>query len=89
VVSGEINYQLTYTGTVTRFSQGGLPRGLNLDTKTGAITGRPEVADTYTIHFTAYNGTAKSNTLTLEWTVEPLPAGTVGTYYALLDRHPW
>ncbi|MBV6499422.1 MAG: hypothetical protein CJBNEKGG_01878 [Prosthecobacter sp.] len=89
VVSGEISYQLEYTGTVTRFSQGGLPRGLNLDTKTGAITGRPEVAGTYTIHFTAYNGTAKSNTLSLEWTVEPLPEGTVGTYHALLDRHSW
>ncbi len=89
VVSGEISYQLTYTGTATSFSVTGLPKGLKLNTKTGAITGRPLVAGDYTIIFTASNGSAKSVPLTIPWTVEPLPEGTVGTYHALLDRHPW
>lgn len=89
VVSGEVTHQLEYTGTATSFSVTGLPRGLTLNTKTGLITGRPLVAGEYTIVFAAFNGTAKSASLTIPWTVEPLPEGTAGSYYALLDRHSW
>lgn len=89
VVSGEIMHELEYTGTATSFSVTGLPRGLTLNPRTGIITGRPLVAGNYTIVFTAFNGVAKSAPLTIPWTVEPLPTGTAGTYFALLDRHPW
>ncbi len=89
IVGGEVDYQIQYTGTATRFSQGGLPRGLLLDPRTGRITGRPEVADRYRIVITAFNGNLASTPLVVQWLVQPLPAGTAGTYQALMDRNSW
>ncbi|MEQ1751804.1 MAG: Ig domain-containing protein, partial [Prosthecobacter sp.] len=89
VVSGEVNRQLAFTGTATSFAATGLPRGVTLNTRTGLITGRPLVSGNFTLIFTAWNGPAKSAPLTVYWTVEPLPAGTAGSYNALLDRQDW
>lgn len=89
IVSGATSHQLAYTGTVTRFTATGLPRGVTLNPSTGLVSGRPLAAGNYSIIFTAYNDSAKSAPLTVYWTVEDLPTGTVGTYHALLDHQTW
>lgn len=91
IVSGYVDEQLSVTSAApaTGYAVTNLPKGLTLNTKTGRITGRPIVAGNYSIVFTAYNGTAKSLPMTVNWTVEPLPTNTAGTYNALLDRQTW
>ncbi|WP_170267008.1 Ig domain-containing protein [Brevifollis gellanilyticus] len=89
IVSQKFDHTLLYTGTVTRFSATGLPSGLTLNATTGRLSGQLNVAGSYHIVIYAFNGTAKSTPLTIDWTVNPLPEGTVGTYYALIDRHDW
>ncbi|MES2595181.1 MAG: Ig domain-containing protein [Verrucomicrobiota bacterium] len=89
IVSEKVDHELEYTGTATRFSATGLPSGLVLNTKTGRVSGQLNVAGNYHIVIYAFNGTFKSAPLVIDWIVQPLPAGTVGTYYALIDRHVW
>lgn len=89
IVSGEVSHQIAFTGTATRFAATGLPPGLTLNTTTGLVTGRPNRAGNYTVVLRAWNGTVQSQPLSVSWTVEPLPAGTAGTFNAILDRHPW
>lgn len=89
IISGYVDETLTVTGTFTSISATNLPKGLTLNAKTARVTGRPTIAGSYIIVFTAYNGTAKSLPMTVNWTVEPLPVGIAGTYNALLDRQDW
>jgi len=89
IVSGIYTHQIIYTGTATRFAATGLPPGITINPTTGLISGRTSISGNYTVTVTAWNGTAKSLPLTYFWTIEPLPPGTVGTYSALIERHPW
>lgn len=89
IVGQKIDHTLVYTGTATRFSATGLPSGLLLNTTTGRLSGQFNVAGSFHIVIYAWNGTARSAPLVIDWVVSPLPAGTAGTYHALLDRHPW
>lgn len=89
LVGQKIGHTLVYTGTATRFSATGLPSGLVLNTTTGRLSGQFNVAGTARIVIYAWNGTARSAPLIIDWIIEPLPAGTVGTYYALIDHDDW
>lgn len=89
IISGYVDETIRVVGTFSSITVTNLPKGLTLNSKTGRVTGRPTVAGNYVIVFTAYNGTAKSLPMTVNWTVEPLPAGIAGTYNALLDRQTW
>jgi alpha-tubulin suppressor-like RCC1 family protein len=62
------SYAIVATNSSTSYAATGLPAGLNLDTATGAITGRPETTGTFSIGLSATNslGTA---TATLVLTV--------------------
>jgi Putative Ig domain len=89
IVSGYVDETIPVTGVFTSITVTGLPKGLTLNGKTGNVKGRPTAPGSYSIVFTAFNGRLKSLPMTVNWTVERLPAGTVGTYHALLDRQEW
>lgn len=75
------------------FGASGLPPGLKVDVKTGAISGKPTAAKLdkagnpvpYAVTLSAGNakGTAK---VTVNLLVRPLPAGMVGTFVAPIQR---
>lgn len=85
-------YSFTVTSAVvvpavTSYNISGLPAGLSADTNTGAITGTPTTAGTYTISLSANNATGTGPVSTLTLTVGNRPAitsvataaGTVGS----------
>lgn len=55
-------YVVAATGTPTSFSATALPPGLTLDTLTGAISGTPTTAGSWTVTITATNATGTSST---------------------------
>jgi len=57
-VGESANFQISATGTPTAYAiaSGALPNGLNLNTSTGAITGTPTEAGSFTISVNATNG---------------------------------
>src|SRR5437773_700426 len=60
------SYQITATNNPTSFNATGLPAGLAVNTTTGAISGTPTTAGTYTVTISATNaGGTGSATLTL------------------------
>jgi hypothetical protein len=63
------NHLITATGLPTSFDAEGLPKGLEVDKKTGLISGTPQVPDTYTITVSATN-TAGTATKSLKLTVQ-------------------
>lgn len=75
------------------FSASGLPPGLKIDPKTGVISGRPTAYKAskdgdviaYLVTLTAVNGKGKVS-ITRNLLVQPLPAGTVGVFVAVVDR---
>ena len=85
-------YSFNVTSTVvvpavTSYNISGLPAGLSADTNTGAITGTPTTAGTYTLSLSANNATGTGPVSTLTLTIGNRPAitslataaGTVGT----------
>ncbi|WP_176159257.1 M64 family metallopeptidase [Prosthecobacter debontii] len=78
---------------VASFSASGLPPGLKIDSKTGIISGRPTAHKAakngdviaYLVTLTAVNGIGKVS-ITRNLLVQPLPAGTVGSFVAVVDR---
>ena len=56
-------YTIATTGLPTSFSATGLPPGLSLNTVTGAITGTPTAAGTYTVTATATNATGSGTSV--------------------------
>ena len=78
-----------YTWSITR---GALPRGLTLNTTTGAITGTPTAAGTFsfTLQVRGANAATSSQALSitvtapLQLTTTTLPAGVVGVSYSQL-----
>lgn len=89
-VSGTVARQVEFTGgTPSRYVATGLPPGLVINPTTGFISGKPSRAGAFVSKITASNAAGTSAPLTVNWLVEALPAGTVGTFYALLDRHPY
>jgi VCBS repeat-containing protein len=75
-------------GAATAYTAKGLPGGLKLDTKTGIITGYPTVAVTAkAVVLTARNAQGSSGNVPVTITIDPVPAGAVGTYVARVERN--
>ncbi|NGO07759.1 endo-polygalacturonase [Streptomyces sp. HC44] len=63
------NHLVTATALPTSYDADGLPKGLEVDKKTGQISGTPQVPGTYTVTVSATN-TAGTATKSLELTVQ-------------------
>ena len=74
-VTSPFSYQvLASFGTPTSYSASNLPAGLSINASTGAITGTPTSAGTYTVGLTVSNGTpAQNGTQDLTITVAEAP----------------
>ena len=73
-------YQVTASnGPITDYSAINLPAGLVISTSTGAITGTPTIAGTYTATLTATNATGPSAPFALQITVAPAATSSAVT----------
>jgi hypothetical protein len=59
----------TASGTAVTWSATGLPSGLSVNAATGAITGTPEVAGTYTVALSATDSSGSTGTAGFAWTI--------------------
>lgn len=84
IVSGAFSFTLEAANYPARFGVSGLPSGLSYVSTTGVISGRPLAAGTFTITVRAANSGGTSAPVTATLNVEPLPAGTAGTYMGLI-----
>jgi hypothetical protein len=73
---------------IASWSAAGLPAGLALNTSTGAITGTPTTAGTYSVTVTAKDDGGTSGSVTFAWDVNPPSAPTVTTTYNGTIRLP-
>jgi len=64
-------YAIAATGLPTSYSASGLPPGLSINTATGAITGTPSAAGTFTVTLSATNANGTS-TATLTMVIAPM-----------------
>ena len=78
----------------TKYSAKGLPPGVKLNAVTGELTGAPTasrlvkgVLIPYQVIFTATNLAGSTSTPVLDWLVNPLPVGVVGTFNGLVARN--
>lgn len=86
-VGGAFSYQIAATDTPTEWAAAGLPAGLKCDPATGAITGTPSLAGTYSVTLSAASPTNGTGTAVLVLTVTgngPVPGNvtiqiTIGT----------
>lgn len=75
--------------TPTLFSITGLPKGMTYDTKTGIITGRPQLGGGTTINVVIKAGNVAgmmTTTITVPIVVQEFPSLAKGTYRGLADR---
>lgn len=67
-VGQSFSYQIQGSGTPSSYNASGLPAGLSVNTSSGAISGTPSVAGTYTVQLAASNSSG-TGTATLTLTV--------------------
>ena len=75
-VGSAFNYQITASGSPTSYGAAVLPAGLTLNTATGAITGTPTGAGTFSVNLSATNS-AGTGSATLVITVNPSASAPV------------
>lgn len=76
ISGGSLTYQVNANTTQATYSATGLPPGVTLNATTGVLSGIPTQAGTFTVVFTATNGTAPnvhSDSKTVTFTVQPPP----------------
>jgi subtilisin family serine protease/subtilisin-like proprotein convertase family protein len=86
-VSEAVNLPISSTGFPSTWVVKGLPSGMKFDSKTGIISGTPNVGGTFVISVSAKNP-AGTGTMSFSITVQPLPDRVVGVYRGLLAREP-
>jgi subtilisin family serine protease len=77
---------LSTTGGPYTYAYTGLPKGVSYNPATGALSGRPTKAGTYTVFLAVTDGFSNSTTRTIFLTVEPVPAALVGTFNGIVAR---
>ena len=85
VVNQAFNYQITADGNPVSFNSSGLPPGLTVDNNTGAITGTPTQAGTFSVTVSADNATG-SGVATVNLTVLSSPRSTFFNGQTPLDN---
>jgi PKD repeat protein len=76
-----VTYLIAATGLPTSYTATGLPAGLTLNPLTGAITGTPTVAGTFTVTLTATNASG-TTTATLTLTIAATPTSRIVNFSA-------
>lgn len=69
-----------------KFTITGLPPGLTYNPVTGAISGRPTAAGSYSLSVTGTNAFGKGEKTTIPLVVKPLPAGSLGKFSAFVPK---
>jgi len=64
---------------ITSYGATGLPAGLSLDTATGAITGTPSTADTYSVTISATDSGGTTGSAVFTWTIQAAAQAPVFT----------
>ena len=85
-VGSAYSHTVTATGSPTptySVTSGSLPPGVTLDTATGAISGQPTTAGTYSFDITASNGAAPDATASYSLVVTAADVGSEGSAAAL------
>ena len=89
VTVGEaLNHTVTAQNFPKTYAITGLPKGLTLNTRTGVITGSPEVAGVFNVQVKATNTAGTSPAVKTRLTVKALEKGFVGTFTGLVERLP-
>lgn len=88
LVSGTVTDQITAANAPTSFTFTNLPAGVSGDKVTGQLSGKPTAATTAnkTFTVTATNAAGTGPIATIGYTIEALPAASVGTFSGLVDR---
>lgn len=87
VTVGEVfNHTISAQNFPKTFAITGLPKGLTLNTRTGVITGSPEVAGVFNVQVRATNTAGTSPAVKTRLTVKALEKGFVGTFTGLVER---
>lgn len=85
------DYTLTMAAPLpgVKFGASGLPTGLGIHATSGVISGKPKAAGTFKATITgAVAATGASTTIIIPITIQPLPAGAVGTFSGPVMRAP-
>jgi subtilisin family serine protease/subtilisin-like proprotein convertase family protein len=80
VISGAPLYSLVALNGATRYVATGVPSGMQFNTLTGELSGRPTRAGTFTIKVYATNTAGRSPTVDYTVTVEELPIEVVNVF---------
>lgn len=86
MISSDYSHTLVGSSIPTKFAAIGLPKGLTLNSSTGLISGRAVVSGTYNVQVTASNAAGTSPIWLGTLIVQALPAGSVGSFQAQVDR---
>lgn len=82
------NQAVTVLNHPKSISASGLPRGLRIAATTGLISGRPEVSGVFNVQIQGVNAAGRSLIRTLPLVVRAVEKNLLGSFTALVDRHP-
>jgi hypothetical protein len=87
-VGGSVTDLVTAQNGATRFTIRGLPPGVSLNFTTGQLSGRPQVAKTYSLSITATNAAGRSETKVVPVVCEDFAGKAQGSFDGLIGRSP-
>jgi ELWxxDGT repeat protein len=86
-ISQAVSLKVTGTHSPSKYIASGLPAGLQLDQRSGQLTGVPTKIGSGTIRVAAENVAGRGETIAIAYSIVALPAGVVGTFDGLIARH--